>query len=128
MKPLVSIIINCYNSDKYIKQTIDSVLTQTYDNWEVIFYDNASTDDTKEIISSYNNVNFRIFTSPINILLGAARNEAIKLANGEYIAFLDSDDYWHSSKLEKQIFNHTTVPSNDSSDEFEEIFKPNKSK
>ena len=104
MKPLVSIIINCYNSDKYIKQTIDSVLTQTYDNWEVIFYDNASTDDTKEIISSYNNVNFRIFTSPINILLGAARNEAIKLANGEYIAFLDSDDYWHSSKLEKQIF------------------------
>ena len=103
MKPLVSIIINCYNSEKYIKQTIDSVLSQTYDNWEIIFYDNASTDNTREIISFYNNVNFIIFTSPNNILLGAARNEAIKLAKGEYIAFLDSDDYWHPNKLEKQI-------------------------
>lgn len=103
MKPLISIIINCYNSEKYIKETIDSVLSQTYTNWEIIFYDNASVDNTKKIINSYNNTKFRIYTSPINILLGAARNEAIKLANGEYIAFLDSDDYWHPDKLEKQL-------------------------
>lgn len=91
-KPLVSVIINCYNSENYLRETIDSLIVQTYDNWEAIFWDNCSTDKTAEIIASYNEPRFRYFLAEKNTPLGEARNLAMERAKGLYISFLDSDD------------------------------------
>ncbi len=93
--PLVSIIINCYNSEKYLKETIDSMLAQTYKNWEAIFWDNCSTDETSEIIKSYKDSRFRYFLAEKNTPLGEARNLAMKNVGGTYMCFLDSDDVWN---------------------------------
>lgn len=93
-KPLVSVIINCYNSEKYLRETIDSLIAQTYDNWEAIFWDNCSTDKTAEIIASYNEPRFRYFLAEKNTPLGEARNRAMERINGVYFCFLDSDDSW----------------------------------
>tara|TARA_Y100000741_G_scaffold362894_1_gene349762 strand:- start:2614 stop:3567 length:954 start_codon:yes stop_codon:yes gene_type:complete len=101
--PLVSIIMNCYNGEKYLKEAVDSVIAQTYKNWEIIFFDNASTDRSKEIINSYKNDKIKFFSSKINITLGKARNKAISKCSGLFIAFLDVDDLWLPKKLEKQI-------------------------
>ena len=101
-EPLVSVVINCYNGEKYLKEAIDSVYEQTYQNWEIIFWDNASTDQTAEIVKLYDN-KLRYFRSKKTTVLGKARVEATKEAVGEYIAFLDSDDLWLQDKLEKQV-------------------------
>jgi len=101
-EPLVSVVINCYNGEKYLKEAIDSVYEQTYQNWEIIFWDNASTDQTAEIVKLYDN-KLRYFRSKKTTVLGKARVEATKEAVGEYIAFLDSDDLWLHDKLEKQV-------------------------
>ena len=101
--PLVSIIINCYNGEKYLSQTLDSVLKQTYKNWELIFWDNKSTDKSKKILNSYQESKFKYFNALKHTNLYEARNLAIKKANGEFIAFLDVDDWWTEDKLEKQI-------------------------
>ena len=98
--PLVSVIINCYNSEKYLKETIDSVLAQTYSHYEVIFWDNCSTDSTADIIHSYNDVRFRYFKASNNSKLGLARNYAIDKVQGKYFGFLDSDDIWLPDFLE----------------------------
>ncbi len=102
-KPLVSVIMNCYNSDKYLKEAIDSVITQTYQNWEIIFWDNQSTDKSAEIIKSYKDNRIKYFYAPIHTLLGEARNCAVGKATGEWIAFLDCDDIWYKNKLEIQL-------------------------
>jgi len=104
--PLVSIIMNCYNSDRYLKEAIDSVYMQSYLNWEIIFWDNASTDRSSEIAKSYND-KLKYFKSKSTSLLGEARIFAVEKSKGEYLAFLDCDDYWYPKKLEKQmkIFN-----------------------
>ena len=99
-KPLVSVIINCYNSDKYLKETIESVLAQAYSHYEVIFWDNCSTDSTADIIHSYNDVRFRYFKASNNSKLGLARNYAIDKVQGKYFGFLDSDDIWLPDFLE----------------------------
>jgi glycosyltransferase involved in cell wall biosynthesis len=101
-KPLVSILMNCYNSATYLREAIESVYAQSYDNWEIIFWDNASTDSSAEIANSYDS-KLKYFYGETNIPLYAARNEAIKKAEGELIAFLDCDDLWLPEKLEKQI-------------------------
>lgn len=101
--PLVSIIINCYNGEKYIREAIDSVINQTYDNWELIFWDNKSTDNTAEIVSNYNDRRIKYYCASQHTSLGEARNLAVEKANGQYINFLDADDYWECSKLKKQI-------------------------
>ena len=75
---LVSIIVNCYNSQKYLKETIKSIISQTYLNYEVIFYDNQSIDNTVKIIESYKNNKFKIYKSNCKLVLGEARNKAIK--------------------------------------------------
>ena len=98
-QPLVSVIINCYNSEKYLRETIDSVLAQTYQNYEVIFWDNCSTDSTAEIIKSYNDSRFRYYLAEKNTPLGEARNLAMEKVQGEYFCFLDSDDVWNDSFL-----------------------------
>lgn len=102
-QPLVSVIMNCYNSDKYLREAIDSVLEQTYQNWEIIFWDNQSTDRSAEIVKSYDDERIKYFYAHEHTLLGEARNLAVKKANGEYIAFLDCDDLWKNQKLALQI-------------------------
>ena len=101
--PLVSIIINCYNGEKYLKNCIDSVINQTYKNWEIIFWDNLSTDNSKKIIEKYSDKRIKYFCTKKFSKLYHARNLAIENASGNLIAFLDVDDYWFRDKLEKQI-------------------------
>lgn len=101
--PLVSIVINAFNAEKYLNETIDSVFSQTYTNWEIIFWDNKSTDSTKNIIKNYDDKRIKYFLASKFTELGEARNMAISRSSGEFIAFLDSDDIWMPRKLEKQI-------------------------
>jgi glycosyltransferase involved in cell wall biosynthesis len=101
--PLVSIIMNCFNSDKYLREAIDSVYAQTYKNWEIIFWDNVSTDNSAAIAQSYHDGRLCYFRGETNVPLGHARNFAIEKSRGEFIAFLDCDDLWMPEKLEKQI-------------------------
>ena len=102
-KPLVSVIINCYNGEKYLREAIDSVIAQTYENWELVFWDNQSTDSTREIVVSYKSPKIKYFYAPEHTPLGEARNLAVEKANGEYINFLDADDVWSANKLEEQV-------------------------
>jgi len=103
--PLVSIITPAYNVEKYIGATITSVIAQTYENWELIIVDDASGDDTFNIVSSYaqQDKRIRVVKTPKNGGVAAARNFGIELARGAYIAFLDSDDLWMPGKLQIQI-------------------------
>ena len=101
-QPLVSVVMNCYNGERFLRDAIDSVYTQTYTNWEIIFWDNASTDRTAEIAQSYDN-KLRYFRSDETTVLGQARVDASKQVQGDYIAFLDTDDLWLESKLEQQL-------------------------
>lgn len=105
MNKLVSIITPTYNCGDYIEETIRSVINQTYVNWEMIIVDDVSTDDTEEIVKKYTNSDQRIKYYKLKINSGAAvaRTKAIEMANGSYIAFLDSDDLWTRDKLEKQL-------------------------
>lgn len=103
--PLVSIITPVYNSEKFVEDTIKSVISQTYLNWEHILVDDCSTDASVEIIEKYSSKDprIKIFKFNENRGSGATRNFAIDNAKGVYIAFLDSDDLWHSQKLERHI-------------------------
>jgi glycosyltransferase involved in cell wall biosynthesis len=103
--PLISIITPSYNSAPYIKETIESVLQQTYPNWEMIIVDDCSTDDSKEIVKRYiqEDKRIKLISNQENIGVAQSRNRAIEEANGDYIALLDSDDIWVPNKLEKQI-------------------------
>ena len=102
-QPLVSVIMNCFNGEKYLREAIDSVIAQTYENWELIFWDNQSTDASAEIIKSYDDSRIRYFYAPDHTLLYEARNLAIKEAQGSLLAFLDVDDWWEPKKLEMQV-------------------------
>lgn len=105
MEPLVSIISPNYNCQQFIFQTIESVIAQTYKNWELIIVDDCSIDDSYKIALEYSKKDSRIKVLKNDKNSGAAisRNKAIDIAIGEYIAFLDSDDLWESRKLETQI-------------------------
>jgi len=100
--PLVSIIMNCHNGEKYLREAIDSIYAQTYSNWEIIFWDNASTDASKSIAMSYSH-KLKYFYNSEKTSLGKARNLACKKAEGDYLAFLDVDDLWCDNKLTDQI-------------------------
>lgn len=100
--PLISIIMNCYNGSKYLPQALDSVYQQTFKDYEIIFWDNQSTDNSGEIALRYGEP-LRYFRGEEFLPLGAARNAAIEKASGKYIAFLDCDDIWLPEKLEKQV-------------------------
>ena len=101
----VSIIIPVYNAEKFIGKTIESVLNQTYKNWEMLIFNDKSKDDSLKIIKKYSEKDERIkvIDSKENVGVVAARNKLIEIATGEFIAFLDADDYWREQKLEKQI-------------------------
>ncbi len=102
-EPLVSIIMNCYNGEKYVYEAINSVLSQTYTNWELIFWDNLSTDKSKDVFFNFNDIRLKYKLSDNHTNLSEARIKAIKKSQGSLIAFLDVDDFWHKDKLEKQV-------------------------
>lgn len=102
-QPLITIIMNCYNGAKYLRHAIDSVLGQTWRNWELIFWDNQSVDNSAEIFSNYNDPRLKYFLAPHHTYLYEARNYAMEHAKGEFFAFLDVDDWWEPEKLERQM-------------------------
>ncbi len=117
--PLVSIVTPVYNSAPFLVETIKSVVSQTYINWEHLLVDDGSTDNSVEIIRELtaNEPRIKLLHLPCNQGSGPARNLAIKEAQGKFIAFLDSDDIWHPEKLEKHVsfmlihdaaFSHTS--------------------
>ena len=130
---LVSIIMPNYNSEKYVEATIKSVLSQTYQNWELLFVDDCSTDSSLEIVRAFSDDRIRILSMEENGGAALARNKAIENANGRWIAFLDSDDLWVPEKLEKQIaymqnkgisFSYTDYEVIDENNMVVSIFKP----
>jgi len=104
-QPLVSVIMPCYNGEKFISNAIESVLNQTYQNWELIVVDDGSTDNSKDIIRKYTTINNKITLTEHKCNKGIAKtkNAGIANARGKYIAFLDQDDIWLNSKLELQL-------------------------
>ena len=105
MEELVSIITPTYNCGKFIGETIESVLKQSYQNWEMVIVDDCSKDNTKEVVEKYIEKDKRIKYHLLDINSGAAvaRTRAMELAKGKYMAFLDSDNLWSTDKLERQI-------------------------
>ena len=102
-KPLVSVIVNCFNGEKYLKEALTSVLNQSYENWEIIFWDNRSTDNSKNILNYFKDRRIKYFFDEKHTTLYQARNLAIKKSNGELLAFIDADDIWEKNKLELQV-------------------------
>ncbi len=100
--PKVSVIMNCHNGAEYLKGAIDSIYAQAFTDWEIIFWDNASTDNSAQIAQSYDG-KLKYFKGEGYEALGLVRNKAVAKATGEYIAFLDCDDLWFPEKLQKQI-------------------------
>ena len=99
----VSIIMNCHNGAKYLNKSISSIINQSYKNWELIFFDNKSEDDSKKILKNFRDKRIKYFKSKKFLKLYEARNLAIKKAKGKYICFCDNDDWWIKGKLKKQI-------------------------
>lgn len=104
-EPLVSVIMPAYNAEKYIAEAIGSVISQTYANWELFILDDCSTDSTAEIAENLakSDSRIRLLKNSQNMGVANTRNRGFELAQGEWIALLDSDDVWHSDKLEKQL-------------------------
>ena len=102
-KKLVSIILNCYNGEKYLRSALESILKQSYKNWELIFWDNKSTDKSKIILKSFKNKKFRYHFSKKHTSLYKARNLAINKSRGQLLSFIDADDIWEKDKLKRQV-------------------------
>ncbi|MCQ2522747.1 MAG: glycosyltransferase [Lachnospiraceae bacterium] len=103
MEELVSIIVPVYNAENYIKETIESVLSQTFEDFELILVDDISTDNSVAVIESFNDKRVRLHKVDKNQGAYAARNKGLELAKGRYIAFLDADDKWDKEKLQKEM-------------------------
>lgn len=99
----ISIITPVYNAEPFLTETIQCVLDQTYPDWELILIDDASQDQSVSVIESYRDPRIHLLSLPTNSGAAVARNKGLAYANGQYIAFLDSDDRWTSDKLAKQI-------------------------
>ena len=100
---LVSVCINSYNSEKFILQTINSVINQTYKNLQIIIVDDCSTDKTVELIKTIDDERIEFYSTPKNIHISSAYNESLKYVKGDYVARLDADDLWAKDKIEKQV-------------------------
>lgn len=105
LKPLISIIMPLFNSEAYVLESINSVVNQTYENWELILIDDASTDNTINTIKYFilKNEKVKLLTNKVNLGAAVTRNKGIEASIGDYIAFLDPDDLWKPQKLEKQL-------------------------
>ena len=101
--PLVSIIVNCHNGQKYLSECIRSILNQTYKNFEIIFWDNFSTDESSKIIDKFKDKRIRKFKVKKFFSLYKSRNLAISKSRGKYITFCDTDDLWIKNKLAEQL-------------------------
>jgi glycosyltransferase involved in cell wall biosynthesis len=101
--PLVSVIMNIRNGAAFLREALDSVMAQTFTDWELIAWDDCSTDDSAQVIAEYHDTRIRYYLSPEQTPLGKARDNAIRQAKGEWLAFLDQDDIWTPTKLEKQM-------------------------
>ena len=101
--PLVSIIMNCHNGELFLEKSLNSIFLQTYKNWELIFWDNKSKDNSKKILNKFKDNRIKYYYSNKYNSLYKSRNLAIKKARGKYITFLDTDDLWHKEKIKKQI-------------------------
>ena len=108
---LISVIMPCWKSEKFISDTINSVLNQTYHDWELLIVDDFSPDNTAKILENYCKLDSRIkvFRQPQNGGPAKARNRALDAAQGRWVAFLDSDDIWDPTKLERQLRFHEDV-------------------
>jgi glycosyltransferase involved in cell wall biosynthesis len=102
-KPLVSILMNCYNGEKYLEKALESVFDQHYKNWELIFWDNVSSDKSEKILKDFKDSRIKYFKSGTHTSQYEARNKGLEKCNGDFIAFLDVDDWWLPTKLEEQI-------------------------
>ena len=111
--PLVSVIINCHNGEEYLNNCIKSVLNQTYKNWEIIFFDNNSSDKSSKQVKNFNDKRIKYFRSNKTYTLYKARNLAVSKSSAEFITFLDVDDWWLKTKLEEQIIFFLSNPSLD---------------
>ena len=102
---LVSIIVPVYNAERFLKDTINTILNQTYKNWELILVDDCSTDKSVNIINKYSKKDKRInlVKNKVNSKAAVSRNNGIKKSSGRYLCFLDADDLWDKQKLEKQV-------------------------
>lgn len=103
MRDLVSVIMPSYNTADFICRTIESVLAQTYENWELIIVDDHSTDETDNVVAQYTDPRIQYVKNETNSGAAISRNRALRMAKGRWIAFLDSDDLWMPEKLEQQI-------------------------
>lgn len=101
--PLVSIIMNCHNGEDYLFYSLKSIINQTYKNWELIFFDNCSRDQSKKIFKKFNDKRFKYYNSKKKLKLYHARYLAVKKCRGKFICFLDTDDYWENTKIESQL-------------------------
>jgi len=103
--PLVSVIVPCYNMERFISDTIDSVRRQTYPHWELLIVDDASTDGTVGIVQKHcaQDNRIQLVVKPQHSGIADTRNQCLKMAKGRYLAFLDADDLWHPKKLEQQL-------------------------
>ena len=101
--PLVSIIMNCYNGEKFLNESIKSVLNQSYKNWELIFWDNMSSDNSSKIIKKIDDSRIKYYLSNKFEKLYKARNLALEKASGKFICFLDTDDLWETTFIEKNL-------------------------
>lgn len=101
--PLVSIVIPTYNHAPMLQRALATVIEQTYQNWNAIVVNNFSTDNTLEVVAKFNDPRIQCVNFRNNGVIGASRNEGIKIATGEYVAFLDSDDTWFPTKVEKSV-------------------------
>src|SRR5271165_1664006 len=101
--PLVSVIVNVRNGASTLREALDSVMAQTFSDWEVIVWDDCSTDGSANIVARFSDPRIRYFLSPEETSLGKARDNAIRQARGEWLAFLDQDDLWLPRKLEIQM-------------------------
>ena len=102
-QPLVSIIMNCHNGEKFLEDSLKSIFNQTYQNWELVFWDNISTDKSSMILKKYKDQRIRYFLAKKFEKLYKARNLALEKTLGEYICFLDTDDLWNENFIEKHL-------------------------
>lgn len=102
-KPLVTVIMNCFNGETYLREAVESLLQQDYQNWELIFWDNQSKDNSAEIICSFNDPRISYCYAEEHTGLGEARSRALTQAKGEWVGFLDVDDLWFPDKLTRQL-------------------------
>jgi glycosyltransferase involved in cell wall biosynthesis len=103
MKKKVNIILNCFNGSEFLEECLKNIQNQTFKDWDLIFWDNCSTDNSSEIFKNFRDIRFKYFLAKKHTNLGEARELAIKETNCDFVAFIDVDDGWSKDKLEKQI-------------------------